>query len=208
MSCLDCSQFHGPFISYSFPKSKSADEILPKYVLPSPSPHTPVAAPRAANLKVIVKVGKAYAGRKILYWGAEPPTKQALVNQAEAYGQYKNMGTTVVQPDGTATFFLRQPQVYKVGRRAYPAHVHYSLASFNGKTWSKKVGAAFAPRHGCNLSPKLQKCLLLLDSSKGGDLLDRMEGRPKDGMYGVCGPRANALLRDLIHLGYFNVFLA
>jgi hypothetical protein len=105
MSCLDCSHFDGPFVSYSFPKSRSADDILPKYALPSPARNEPTVIPQNANLKVIVKVGKEYGGRKILFWAAEPPTKQTLVSQSQAYGQYKNMGTTLVDKNGTATFF-------------------------------------------------------------------------------------------------------
>jgi hypothetical protein len=208
MSCLDCSRFDGPFVSHSFPKSRSVDEILPKYVLPSPKRHEPTVTPRNANLKVIVKVGKEHQGRKILFWAAEPPTKQTLVSQSEAYGQYKNMGTTVVDKNGNAIFFVRQPQVYKVGSKSYPAHVHYSLATSDGKRWCRKVGAVFAPRHACNLSPRLRSSLLILDSGKGGNLIDRLKVRSKDTMYVICGPKSNSLSKSLVNLGHPNVFLA
>lgn len=208
MSCLDCSRFDGPFISHSFPKSKSADEILPRHVLPSPSSDNPPVTPRNANLKVIVNVGREYGGRKILFWAAEPPSKKGLVSQKQAYDQYKNMGTSIVKKDGTATFFVRQPQVYRVGSRSYPAHIHYSLAYSDGSKWCRTVGAAFAPRHACNLSPRLQSSLVILDFQRGGNLADKLKGVSKDEMYAVCGPRAKSLMKSAILLGYVNGFLA
>lgn len=208
MSCVDCSRFDGPFISHSFPKSKSADEILPRHNLPSPSSHKPTVTPRNANLKVIINVGREYSGRKILFWAAEPPSKKGLVSQKQAYGEYKNMGTSFVNKDGTAIFFVRQPQVYRVGSRSFPAHIHYSLAYSDGSKWCRTVGAAFAPRHACNLSPRLRYSLVILDFRKGGNLMDKLKKVSKDGMYVVCGQRANSLMKSAIRLGYVNGFLA
>jgi hypothetical protein len=65
-----------------------------------------------------------------------------------------------------------------------------------------------APRHACNLSPRLRSSLLILYSREGDNLIDRLEGRSKDAMYAICGPKANSLSKSLINLGHPNVFLA
>lgn len=202
MFSLDCSTFKGPFVSSSFPKSKSADEILPKQDLPSPSSsHT--ISPRNANLDVNVNVGKEFAGRKILFWAAEPPTKLSLVSQSEAYGDYKNIGTAFVGRNGNVTFSVRQPQVYKVNRRVYPAHIHYSLASSDGKRWLQTVGATFAPRHACNLSRRLQSSLVFVDSLRNLDL----GSYSNNTFFGIYGTKTTSIVKDLFREGLYNVFL-
>ena len=91
--------------------------------------------PDKADLKVRIV---APAGRKVLYWAAEPSTGQdtnswAPKNWQDAYGKFDNAGVAIGDNEGSALIHVRRPQAYWVppGRKLEP-HVHYRICGENG----------------------------------------------------------------------------
>lgn len=91
--------------------------------------------PDKADLKVRIV---APAGRKVIYWAAEPTAdvdeklKTAKYWQ-DAYGKFDNAGVTIGDNEGSALLHVRRPQAYWVppGRKLEP-HVHYRICGENG----------------------------------------------------------------------------
>ena len=88
--------------------------------------------PDKADTQVEVK---APAGAKLLYWAAEPSTKdlEKLNSWKKAYLEYKNAGVTVADKHGVATLRVRNPQPYAVPFKGrLEPHVHFRICGDNG----------------------------------------------------------------------------
>jgi hypothetical protein len=86
--------------------------------------------PDNANIQVIVPMPGVADGTKLLYWGAQPESKEKAVaeNPWTAYSDYTNAGVTTVR-EGMATIRFNCPGRYKVPLGIVPLkrHLHYRL---------------------------------------------------------------------------------
>lgn len=87
-----------------------------------------------ADLKAVkmLNVPVAAAGRKVLYWAAEPPTAAtpAAVRPTwqEGYGKFANSGVVTSDAQGMAHIPLVCPGQYMVhGYKVLPKHLHYRV---------------------------------------------------------------------------------
>lgn len=88
--------------------------------------------PSGATREVHVKVAP---GAKVLYWAAEPGTKdlETLPTWKQAYDRYENVGVATAGMDGSAILKVRDPQPYAVPWKGrLEPHIHYRVCRGDG----------------------------------------------------------------------------
>jgi len=88
--------------------------------------------PEHADAEVRVHVTP---GAKVLYWAAEPGTKdlETMHTWKEAYLGFRNAGVAIADDKGNATLKVRKPQGYTVPVKGQLSpHIHYRQCSENG----------------------------------------------------------------------------
>ena len=89
--------------------------------------------PEGANYEKRVTVQGA--GRKVLFWAAEPDTEylEKLNDWRKAYLGFHNAGVTIITADNIALLKVRKPQPYTVPVKGrLEAHIHYRVCGDNG----------------------------------------------------------------------------
>jgi hypothetical protein len=89
--------------------------------------------PDSANYEKRVTIQGA--GRKVLFWAAEPDTEHLdkINDWRKAYLGFHNAGVTVVGDDNIAVLKVRTPQPYTVPMKGrLEAHIHYRVCGDNG----------------------------------------------------------------------------
>lgn len=108
---------------------------------------SPNRLPKNCNVTTTVNLGKAHAGKKVLYWAAEEQRiASPIVNDAKrAYNKFSNSGITTVKHNGNATFKLRCPQIYntiasnKTNKQSYFRHMHFVVSDKDKTKWESQI---------------------------------------------------------------------
>jgi uncharacterized membrane protein YuzA (DUF378 family) len=89
------------------------------------------STPEGADSEVRVRV---QPGQKVLYWAAEPATKdlEDIVDWRKAYLGLRNAGVVLADADGYAVLTFRSPQPYTVPSGTLAPHVHYRVCLADG----------------------------------------------------------------------------
>lgn len=88
--------------------------------------------PSEADIRTSIKLKP---GVKVLFWAAEPETKDlATINDwRKAYLGYNNSGVATADNDGNVTLAVRKPQPYMVPFKGMlTPHIHYRVCGDNG----------------------------------------------------------------------------
>jgi uncharacterized membrane protein YuzA (DUF378 family) len=88
--------------------------------------------PPGADTEVVIT---GPAGKKVLFWAAEPNSEQLkeLHDWRKAYSDFQNIGVATFGANGTAILSVRKPQQYQVPwKGALKAHIHYRICGENG----------------------------------------------------------------------------
>jgi len=110
------------------------DSYLP-FLGPTVLPCAILAAQTPKDADTEVRIFLA-PGAKVIYWAAEPETKelQNIQNWKKAYLSFKNAGVAVADGEGFATLRVRKPQPYTVPLRqlSLSPHIHYRVCHDDG----------------------------------------------------------------------------
>ena len=97
------------------------------------------------NMKLELFVGKAKAGKYILYWGAQSSTSIHIKNAKQAYGNFKNNGISLINKDGYAILYFNCPQAYstteknKKKKETFYRHIHFCFSDKHKTKWLTNV---------------------------------------------------------------------
>ena len=101
------------------------------------------------NQKITLTLGKQNAGKKILYWAANPKStpehKLKIEDAKEAYGNFANHGVASINSEGIAIVYLQCPQSYKTTMnrktKAEPfyRHLHFVYSNKDKNEWKFKL---------------------------------------------------------------------
>lgn len=97
------------------------------------------------NMKLELNVGKVYANRYILYWGAEPSINLNIKHAKKAYSNFKNYGVSTIDKNGNVVLYFNCPQPYKTTEKnkthpeTYYRHIHFCYANKDNTEWIDKV---------------------------------------------------------------------
>lgn len=100
------------------------------------------------NQKITLTLGKQNAGKKILYWAANPRANKktlAIQDAKRAYGDFENHGVASVTNEGKAIVYLQCPQPYKTTmngkKKAEPfyRHLHFVYSNEAKSEWIFKL---------------------------------------------------------------------
>jgi rhodanese-related sulfurtransferase len=83
-----------------------------------------------------IKLGKKFANRYILYYGAKHHSTKECNTNLDVNSAYnnKNKGVSRLNSNGVANIYMKCPKSYKDNR----AHIHYLLSDKSNKEWLSK----------------------------------------------------------------------
>ena len=90
-------------------------------------------------------LGKQYANRLIFYFAAENkddlPKHKIKYTPEDAYDDYDNSGTTILDNNGKVKLVIENPISYYVeeDNMSYPPHVHFFVSNKKNTQWLKKI---------------------------------------------------------------------
>lgn len=90
---------------------------------------------------VDISLGKKYANKTILYWGAKSCNDLIIHDAKYAYGTFKNNGIVKLDTNGNGRLFLQCPQIYKTKEKgsskdkSFYRHFHYIIANKECTLW-------------------------------------------------------------------------
>ena len=152
------------------------DEDLPSSKFPSPSSKLDSTKQyKSRDTEVIVELPAKEIGKKVLFFAAKPEQglKSEPPSESVAYGDYSNSGVTKVKFSGRGGVLhgvvklkIDQPTVYKIGKRVFPPHVHFTLEDKRTGGWRKRLRTALVYRHICHAPASVRKAAL---SKASGD---------------------------------------
>ena len=115
-SCASCLDFSIDKVikvqSSKIPSWLLKHDYVKEFVMKAPNQ---LKKPSKYDTKVELDLGKQYAGKKVLYWGALPKTTSdpTISDAKKAYSNFQNNGVAKIDKNGKVTFFFMCPQVYK-----------------------------------------------------------------------------------------------
>lgn len=100
--------------------------------------------PKNANQNIEINLGKAKAGRMVLYYASQsyPVDKCSgcrVSNGGTAYGNFKNRGIGKLDNQGKAILKICCPRPYREEGKTYPAHIHFIIANSKNTEWENKL---------------------------------------------------------------------
>ena len=100
---------------------------------------------KKTDTKLELHVGKSFANRYILYWGAMPSTQIKINDAKKAYSKFENYGISKVDKNGDTILYFNCPQVYKTKEKnknhkeTFYRHIHFSFSSKSNSRWLSTV---------------------------------------------------------------------
>jgi len=145
-SCASCLDFSIDKVikvqSSKIPSWLLKHDYVKEFVMKAPNQ---LKKPSKYDTKVELDLGKQYAGKKVLYWGALPKTTSdpTISDAKKAYSNFQNNGVAKIDKNGKVTFFFMCPQVYKTvakgekNHKTYFRHLHFCIEKDN--SWQHNI---------------------------------------------------------------------
>ena len=101
--------------------------------------------PKQINKHLKLSVGKQFAGRKILFWAAEPSNHTIINDAKSAYKNFSNSGVAHVDKMGFALIKFMVPQNYKTQIKgsnkmtSFFKHIHYVISNNDNNKWQDQI---------------------------------------------------------------------
>lgn len=101
--------------------------------------------PKQINKHLKLSVGKQFAGRKILFWAAEPSNHTIINDAKSAYKNFSNSGVAQVDKMGFALIKFMIPQNYKTQIKgsnkmtSFFKHIHYVVSNNDNNKWQDQI---------------------------------------------------------------------
>lgn len=101
--------------------------------------------PKQINKHLKLFIGKQFANRKILFWGAEPSNHTIINDAKSAYKNFSNSGVAIIDKMGFALIKFMTPQNYKTQIKgtnkmtSFFKHIHYVISNNDNNKWQDQI---------------------------------------------------------------------